>query len=171
MSLSEISFHLNKKRERLRDLLHDRHITSYAFVNVRMSNVYDWSWRMATKIKQANKKEKKKAEFRGFFNVELNAEQKAEAKVYIRNDENVAIEIENALASGYKITVSKDGRTDGYQASLQCNDAESENAGLCMSAYANHWYSALGVLMFKHNVVLNKHWEQYEASPEDTELG
>ena len=146
-------------------------MSSYTHVEVRMANVYDETWRLRMAIDKAKGKKTEKAEFKGFFNLELNQEMKDECRKWISLDENIGIELENALASGYKFTMTQDVRSGGYQATMQCNDPKDVNAGLCMSAFGKHWYQALGVLLFKHVIILGKKWEESKPVVADDEIG
>lgn len=170
-SVAEISRTVEKKRRLVRHSLQARHVHASYHVNVRLNNLYDWTRRLDMAVKSKAKEAPKKAEFRGFFNCEIPTDAKADCKAFIRQDEEIALLIEEAVASGYKLTVVKDGRTDGYQASMQCNDAKSVNAGLCMTAYAAHWYDALAVLMWKHFVFLGKTWEESEKEVPREDFG
>lgn len=171
LTIAQLSRLIEFKRQRLRDLLAVRQVTDYNFVNVRMSNVYDLTRMLEMAIKKQNNKEVKKAEFRGFFNVEIPTEMKADCKAFIRNDEEIALLIEEALSSGYKITVTKDVKNDSLQATMQCNNASDPNAGLCMSAYSPHWYNSIAVLMWKHFKMLNKSWEAYDKETPRDDFG
>lgn len=162
---------LAKKRKHLFDLLAARHVASYNLVNVRLCNVHDWTVRLDMAIKRKKPETAKKAEFKGFFNFEMDVEQKAECKAWIRNDEEVAIAISDAVASQYKLTISMDSRSGGYQATMQAYDPKDVNAGLCMSAYAKHWYDALGVLMYKHVIILGKDWNAAEETVPEEDFG
>jgi hypothetical protein len=122
---------------------------------------------MANKIKKDNKKELVKPDFRGFVNVEIPSELKQDCKSWIREDEIVALEIEEAIASLYKINLTKNVQNDSIIASMQCNDADSPNAGWVLSAHAAHWYDALAVLVWKHRVLLNTNWKAFEEKAAD----
>jgi hypothetical protein len=89
----------------------------------------------------------------------------------MHDDAEIALLIEEAVASQYKLTITKDGRSDGYQATMQAHDPKDVNAGLCMSAFAKHWYDALAVLMFKHFKVLHKEWERGDGASEMETFG
>lgn len=113
---------------------------------------------MAKKVATAKGKEVKKAEFKGFANIELTLEQKGEMREWIRDVEAVQVELDEMLASLYKVTVMKSEATGGYQATAFCTDAGSANAGYILSAFAPHWYDAMACLAFKHAVVCEGVW-------------
>lgn len=170
LSLAEISTTLSKKRALVAEALQQRHVTKYTHAEIRLQNVADWTYRLMSKIRKEKGKETVKAEFKGFFNYEFTAEQKEACKVFIRNDEEVSILIQDALASGYKFSMNYNARNDNYQVSMQCMDASLSNAGLVMSAFAKHWYDALAVLVYKHYIALETVW-QNNAPPVDEAFG
>lgn len=170
-TVSELSFHLERKRQRMRDLLQQRHIASIAFMNVRLDNCYELTRMLTMAVKGKPQNTSEKADFKGFFNYELSQEQRDECRAFMRQDELIATHIEDVIASRYKITLAKDGRADGYQATMQANDPKDPNAGLCMSAFARHWYDALAVLMYKHFVVLGKVWSKAEGQLDGRDIG
>jgi len=119
------------------------------------------AWEMAKKIAEAKgKTPKKKAEFKGFANVELTMEQKTEMKEWIARNDDVMVELDEMAASGYKMGYQKSEATGGYQATAFCQDPESVNAGFILSAFAPHWYDALACLAYKHAVVCDGVWPE-----------
>lgn len=166
----DVSRWLEYKRQKLRDLYKARHQVDYWLVNVRLSMVYDFTEMLKMAIKKNKKDATKKADFRGFFNYEMTPEAKTECKNWIREDELVALEIEQAIASGYSVKITMDNNNAGYQATMQANDPKDVNAGLCMSGYAKHWYDALAVVIFKHAVLLKYRWEDSEETPSDEDF-
>lgn len=122
---------------------------------------------MAKKVAAAKGKEKKKAEFKGFANVELTLEQKGEMREWIRNVDDVQVEMDELLASLYKVTVVKSEVTGGYQATAFCTDNDSPNAGYILSAFAPHWWDAMACLTYKHAVVCEGVWPIAEGEGRD----
>lgn len=122
---------------------------------------------MARTIAKSKEKELKKAEFKGFVNYELSAEDKTAMREWIREVEEVTVELDEMLASLYKVTVNKHPATGGYQATAFCADTKSPNAGLILSAFAPHWYDAMACLAFKHAVVLEKIWPTSDDERQD----
>lgn len=121
--------------------------------------IHERTWEMAKNIKKANKKELKKAEFKGFVNIELNTDEKAEMREWIKDTEAVQIEIDEILASHYKLSVAKSEATGSYIASAFCQDGGSVNAGLLMTAHAPHWWDAIACLAYKHAIKCEGVWD------------
>lgn len=120
--------------------------------------------------KKKSKEEFIEAKFVGFFNVDIPSDMRDECKVFIREDEQVTLHLEEALASHYKFSLKRNEKNDTVIASMQCMDSDSPNAGLVMSAYAKHWYEALGVVLWKHFFLCKQVWDKPKADY-DTEIG
>lgn len=148
------------KRKWLQVVIVIRH-RAEAFYNFNklIKEIHEETWEMAKNVKAANKKELKKAEFVGFANVELNADEKAEMRQWILETEQVQVELDEMLASLYKVSVQKSEALGSYQATAFCMDAKSPNAGLILSAYAPHWWDAMACLAYKHAVKCEGIWE------------
>lgn len=126
------------------------------------------AWEMAKKIAVANGKDpKKKAEFKGFANVELSIDQKSEMKEWIGRNEEVMVELDEMTASGYKMGFQRSEATGGYQATAFCQDPSSPNAGYILSAFAPHWFDALACLAFKHAIICEGVWPNKDDSRGD----
>lgn len=120
--------------------------------------IHERTWEMAKRVKEANGKELKKADFKGFANVELTLEEKAEMREWIKNIENVQVELDEMLASLYKLSVVKSEAMGSYQATAYGQDAKGVNAGLILSAFAPHWWDALACLAYKHAIKCEGIW-------------
>lgn len=169
MSLAELSQQLARDRRHW-DRCKAKHWDFSAALEAErtLPRLAELSFLMAKKVAATKGKEKKKAEFKGFANVELNAEEKAEMREWIRDPEKVSVELDEMAASGYKCTFMRSEVTGGYQATAFCIDNESPNAGYILSAFAPHWYDALCCLAYKHAVKCEGVWPVDENAPADT---
>lgn len=149
---------LHLRSWQVQTMLKLRHVVKWTQADVRMSNLFDAQWRLIMAVKKAQGKEAKKAEFRGFINIDIPTDRKIEAKAFILQTEEISILIEQAVASQYKFSFTRNDKNDTYIASMQCNDGGSPNGGYVLSAHANHWYDALGVLVWKHFILLEQNW-------------
>lgn len=160
--LVDISGHstaIARERARFGRYVSERHMSyTNELVNWCLRNIFEETWLMAKKIDKSKGKEKTRAEFEGFANVELTLEEKAEAKEWIRDAESVQVELDELLASGYKISVFKSETTGGYQATAFCADNRSPNAGYILSAFAPHWWDAITMLAYKHAIKCEGVW-------------
>lgn len=147
---------VDKSRQRMRKLLSGfRDLSNIALVQSSLIELHVNTERLRRNIMASKKVSSEKAEFKGFANVELTIEQKDAMRVWIREEEEVALAIENLIASGHKITVVHNEANGAYQASAFCTYLKSKNAGMILSAFAPHWYDAIACLCFKHYVVCN----------------
>lgn len=133
-------------------------VVALALFNRAVTNIHERTFEMAKKIAESKGKEKKKAEFRGFANVELSLEEKAEAKQWVQEVDKVQVELDEMLASKYKVSVFHSEATGGYQATAYCADNESPNAGYILSSFAPHWFDAMAMLAYKHAVKCEGVW-------------
>lgn len=116
------------------------------------------------KVANAKKaKESGKVEFKGFVNYTLTDEEKENFALWGVDDHDLFLLIAGDNQTGYKLTMTFNSQNDNFQASYMCLDPESPNAGYILSAFAPDWYTALKVLTFKHNVVLDCQWNIEKA--------
>jgi len=125
------------------------------------------SYTMAKKIAENKGKTKKKAEFKGFANVDLSPDEKAEMKEWIRDLEAVHIELDEMAAAGYKFSVARSEAMNSYQATAFCQDSDSPNAGYILSAFAPHWLDALGCVAYKHAIKCEGIWPNKDSDTPD----
>lgn len=169
--MSELYVHsqvINFYRARLSWALGDKYaVDCQSVARWALHTIAEETFIMARKIAESKSKAKKKAEFKGFANVELDAEEKAEAKEWIKNIEVVQVELDEMAASGYKCTFFKSEATGGYQATAFCMDEQSPNAGYILSSFAPHWWDALLMLAYKHAIKCEGVWPLEESSGKD----
>lgn len=156
---------INAHRERLEYAITYRHeAPSFSIAQRAIQNISEETIGMARKIREEKGKKSEKVEFRGFANVELSNETKLEAKEWMRNLEDVQVEIDDFFAKQYKIGIMKSEQTGGYQATAFCQNADEPNAGYILSAYAPTWYDALCLLTYKHAIYCEGVWPVGEIS-------
>lgn len=79
------------------------------------------------------------------------------------HDEDLMDLVQASLAEGYKLTFTYNGQSDTYNASMTCNDDKSANFGYTMSSFGPNFYTALGLLMYKHYILLVGDWNNIPA--------
>lgn len=99
-----------------------------------------------------------KVEFKGFVNYVLSDEDKGLYSAWDVDDHDLFLLAAGACQQGYKMGVSFNPKNDTFVATFMCNDGNSANAGLLLSAFAPDWYNAVKLLVFKHEVVLVGAW-------------
>lgn len=166
--LYNISVRRRWHSEQLRYSFHERYsLAHFNSAQRYITYLFEESFEMAKKIAETKGKSKTKAEFKGFANVELTIEEKAEMKEWIRDLDAVHLEIDEMSASGYKITFARSEAMGSYQATAFCTDTNSPNAGYILSAFAPHWLDALACLAYKHAVKCEGVWPSKDDSVGD----
>lgn len=107
---------------------------------------------------KARTKKPLKAEWKGFHNVNLTAEDEALFEAW-QPDNAAGLNWVEALADeGYKVSFDFDAHNDGFKASLYCTQAKMEWAGYSLTAWAGDVQTAFNLLCFKHYVMCKQEW-------------
>lgn len=115
---------------------------------------------------RAKKQQKPAFELKGFVPCDLTKDLKEAGKVWVaQHADDLSSNTEKLVDNGYKVSFSFDRVHDCFQASATCTDAENADYGFCLTARAPELWSALGLLMYKHYVVLDCDWNSREATP------
>lgn len=106
---------------------------------------------------------KDNAEFRGYINVNLSDDQKAEY-VHWAASSSYWEALEYQLSAGVNLSVKRSLKEGCYIASGTQRDERSPNAGLCVTARGKQGDVALGRLLFTLTI-LTKHerWEETQS--------
>ena len=93
-----------------------------------------------------------------FIDIELTAEQGADARARYAVGTQLDDELTEMVDSGYRFTVKYDDRNSAY--SVFCFPAEdSDAAGMILSGRGKTVFSALMKLAYKHHVLLQADWQ------------
>lgn len=101
----------------------------------------------------------KKAEWKGFHNVSLTAE---DERAFLEwHNANIAWDaaISKLSDAGYKISFDYDPYNEGFRASLYATAAKMEWAGYTLTAWASDATTAFSLLLYKHFVMCKETWE------------
>lgn len=109
----------------------------------------------------AKKPAKKERQFNGFVNCELDKETKELAKAWIKSQKDFDSIMERLL-DGYKLSISQDLYNDCYQASLTCTAEDNPNTGWCLVGRGPSYLAAIGMVAYKHLIVLEGQWGESE---------
>jgi len=101
--------------------------------------------------------------WKGFKDFKLTSEQLEAFAVDGVHDDDLMDLVQSTLADGYKISLTYNGQADTYNASMTCNNEKLANMGYTLSAFAPTLYTALGLLMYKHHVLLDGDWGNIPA--------
>lgn len=107
------------------------------------------------------------AAWKGFVECRLTDTQK-EAFRHWDLDGNDAFDlVVTSVQTGHKLSLSYNRANDNFVASLTCTDMTSPNGGYTLSAFAPDLWTALRLVVFKHEVVLERRWENKSSPSSD----
>ena len=89
----------------------------------------------------------------------LNSKRKEQFREWNGGYNTIEEYIEVMVEPGYKLSFSIDTYHDCMQASLSCSNPEDKNCGWTLTARGSSILKALGVLMFKHLIMLEGLWD------------
>jgi len=101
----------------------------------------------------------------GFVNVQLSDEEREAAKLDYAEEGALWDTLVVALRDGYKVTLSYDGETDSYCASLSGTNCGKPNEKLSLTAWGENETDALVYVLYKHVTKLQCVWQQSGAKP------
>lgn len=108
--------------------------------------------------------------WRGFVDCNLDTAMKAQAKSWIlQNVEDIWSKVSALVDDGYKVSFALDRYHDAYQASLSYQVNGHANSGLTLSGRGPDMQGALGMLLFKHYVVLDQDWSNGTQRAKDAD--
>lgn len=110
-----------------------------------------------------------KAEWSGFANIDLTADDKAAINGGILDGEAVLEIMTEMLTEGHKISLSYDMQRDTVSCSVTGAYKMSKNAGLTCTSFARDVTTALLVMAYKHEVVAKGDWRPFvrESRPKE----
>lgn len=111
------------------------------------------------------KKAKKPAKFewQGYVNIDIPESRHDELERFASDDKHVYAQYTAMLYGNYQIKTYFDTYNDAIKCVATCYDPESVNFGYALSSYADDWYTALAVMMFKHFEYSQTDWSSVSA--------
>lgn len=114
---------------------------------------------------RSKKQDRKQFDLKGFVPCNLGKQEKQDAQQWIAaNAGEFFTLLEKIVGDGYKFSVSLDRFHDCFSSSLTCTDPDNSNIGWCLSGRAPDAWSAVGMVLYKHLVVLDGVWDTREPS-------
>jgi hypothetical protein len=130
---------------------------------------------MATKSgKSSEVKSQHSNGFVGYVNRRISREEK---KAFDAWAKGVTLDVVLGVIDGlveneYKFSAKRDHYGGGIQVALTCNLDTSQDFGLCLTARAPDFFSALALAVYKHGELLGGEWfAHYKVSQEPDEWG
>lgn len=116
----------------------------------------------------AKKKDRTKATWKAFANVDIPDSRMNEAAAIIKDADKTVDRISELVGLGYKLSVSYNASNDTFTATLTGAYADLPNAGMSLSGYAKDWVMALGAVCYKHFEMCDGKWT--EKTQDTTQL-
>jgi hypothetical protein len=113
-----------------------------------------------------SKKQVKKAEWRGYHQVNLTAEDDAAFDAWLETVTEEFPWLDHLADDGYKISFSFDSYHSGISAALYCTQEKMAWAGYSLTAWGENSREAYLMLCYKHFVMCNQIWEVAANVPE-----
>lgn len=108
---------------------------------------------------KAQNKPVKRAEWKGFHNVNLTKVNETEFEAWRLENAAGMNWIQSLADDGYKVSFDWDSRNEGFRAGLYATSAKMAWAGFTLTAWAEDAQTAFELLCFKHYVLCNQVWE------------
>lgn len=127
----------------------------------------EFMWQLAKSEEctcMARPKKREDTQWKGFANVPFNAEERALYSSADLLETVVHAQLEEMLATGYRVSFFYDAKNDAAQCSVTCADPKSVNAGWTMTSRGPTWWDALSVAVFKHFILCEGVWPKDEAT-------
>lgn len=106
-------------------------------------------------------------EWKGFINVNLTSDDKANYAAWDIHDQDVWEGLATYAQSGYKINLSFNRQNDKFNVTFTGQPVCGENSGYAVSGFANTPYDAARVSLFKISTMLPEIWSEYDSSSVD----
>jgi len=116
--------------------------------------------------KKPTNKRTPKAEFKGYLNVNLTAEQEAEFDRWFAETGFDLSVLFDTMDMGYKIAFAIDDYNDGIVVTMYAKSTKIDWSGWTLSAWAGSLEEAAAFLFFKHHYVCNQDWNQFTGRPQ-----
>lgn len=71
----------------------------------------------------------------------------------------------------YRFGISFNQANDAFIVSVTCRDADSPNSGKTFTAFAETWYQALQVAVYKHYILAMEKWPEKGVRPNQAKFG
>lgn len=106
-----------------------------------------------------------------FVNVTLPLEESEHVEATYHDVEGVSNAWHSLMEKGYKVSFGYDAKTDAIMCSLTCKAEANPNYNATMTSFADSWYDALRVALYKHYQYLSGIWEKPGQKPQRPKFG
>lgn len=112
-------------------------------------------------IYMSHKKDKKKPKFvwKGYANVGVTEAVVPDLEKFVSDEKRVFSEYNKMLVTNYQIKLYFDDYSESIKCVAVCHQHDDPNFGYALSSFAEDWYTALAVMIFKHIVICEHDWD------------
>jgi hypothetical protein len=93
-----------------------------------------------------------------FVDVKLSLDERNAFSALVIEPAALVKSLQQLVDDGYRVGCAWGNETQSYTVSLTCRDADSPNAGLCMTSFAGDLTTAIALAIFKHRNVTAGKW-------------
>lgn len=109
----------------------------------------------------SHKKDKKKTKFvwKGYANVGITEPDVSGLEKFVADEKQVFSLYNQMLVTNYQIKLYFDDYTESIKCVAVCHQPDDPNFGFALSSYAEDWYTALAVMIYKHHTICDRDWD------------
>lgn len=104
-----------------------------------------------------------KFEWQGYVNIDLPEKEHSKLEKFATDEKHVFAQWTAMLYGNYQIKLYFDDYNDAIKCVATCYNHEDVNFGFALSSYADDWYTALAVMMYKHFEYSQTDWSSVSS--------
>lgn len=124
-------------------------------ITLHQRNMRKWAEIMSKKAKAKTPK----FEWKGYANVGITEAYVADLEKYVKDEKSVFADYNQMLVTNYQIKLYFDDYSESIKCVAVCHQHDDPNFGYALSAFAENWYEALAVMIFKHIHICERDWD------------
>ena len=116
-------------------------------------------------LKMAKQKGQKKPKFdwKGYVNVGITEALVPDLEKFVADEKAVFEQYNLMLVTNYQIKLYYDDYSESLKCVAVCHQHDDPNFGLALTSFAEDWYTALAVMIFKHTEICDKDWSSAKS--------
>lgn len=126
--------------------------------------------RLINMTKKQSSSKASKFKFQGYVNINISEAQTPEFLSYLKDHDRVWNDYAQCLVDGYAIKANFDAENANYRVSVTGFEDTGDNYGFVIGGFADDWFTALAVVLFKHYYVSKENWQSFHQ-PENKRFG
>lgn len=105
-----------------------------------------------------------------FVDVKLSVQDRSDFQAWPWKSADLVVALQRLADQQYRVGCAWSVEHESYTVSVTCRDAESPNAGLCMTSFAGRLDTAIALAVWKHTVLTGEVWLG-DSSPDAEAFG